>query len=96
MHGERFKPSEVPCLCGLVATAKEPARRKRRSPQYRNGWEARFPPELWPAVPIEEEIEDRSVLVRLTDGSKVWAESSRYFSETVGSLLDPARAAATG
>ena len=42
----------------------------RLSPQYHKAWHAGFPTDLWPAE--EEESEDRTVFLKLKDGTKLW------------------------
>ena len=71
LQGDRFKQPVFQMFVAGWLAEREPARRQRRSVQYRNAWAASFPPELWPAVPREER-EDGKIFFRLKDGTRLW------------------------
>ena len=69
LHGKRFRRQTFFVYVASWLAEKEPARRQRLSPQYREAWEASFPPKLGPAVP-REELEDGKIFFGLKDGTK--------------------------
>jgi hypothetical protein len=71
IHGKRFR-SRPHIYVAKWRRQGEKARRKRLSPQYHKAWDASFPTDLWPAE--EEEAEDRSIFLKLKDGTRLLAD----------------------
>jgi hypothetical protein len=74
LHGNRLRQPFFHVFVSQWRREKEPARRLRLSAQYRKEWEASFPPELWPAGPVEG-TENGNCFFRLKDGRQLWVRS---------------------
>ncbi len=85
LHGIRFRPEfhiYVPKWC---REKEKKVRWFRLSEQYHKAWNAGFPLDLWPAE--EEESEDRTVFLKLKDGTRLLAYEPAYSRPSTGKIV---------
>jgi hypothetical protein len=71
LHGDRFQPMFHVYVPKWRRDNEKTVRWFRLSEQYHKAWYAGFPLDLWPAE--EEESEDKTVVLKLKDGTKLLA-----------------------
>ena len=85
LHGDRFEPEFYLYVPKWRRDNEKKVRWFRLSPQYHKAWNAGFPLDLWPAE--EEESEDRTVFLKLKDGTRLLAYEPVYGRPSTGKIV---------
>jgi hypothetical protein len=85
LHGDRFQPMFHLYVPKWRRENEKKVRWFRLSPQYHKAWHAGFPLDLWPAE--EEESEDRTVFLKLKDGTRLLAYEPVYGRPSTGKIV---------